>query len=52
MELDAPWDGFLWNSIFDLFFENLPRKFHFYENPTGITGTLHEDVFIFMTISS
>jgi hypothetical protein len=33
------------------FFENLSRKLNFYENPTRITGTLHGDVLIFMTIS-
>ena len=33
------------------FFETLSRKFKFHYNPTGITGTLHNDVFTFMTIS-
>ena len=47
-----PLDGFWWNSIFDFFFfENLSRKFKFLENPTRITGTLHEDFFTFMTIN-
>jgi hypothetical protein len=32
------------------FFETLSRKFKFHYNPTGITGTLHNDVFTFMTI--
>jgi hypothetical protein len=36
----------IWN-----LFENLYRKFKFHENPTRIAGTLHEDVFTFMTIS-
>jgi hypothetical protein len=36
-----PLDGFLWNLIFWVFFENLSR----------ITGTLHEDVCTFMLIS-
>jgi hypothetical protein len=31
--------------------ENLSRKFKFLCNPTRITGTLHEDVFTFMTMS-
>ena len=34
------------------FFANLSRKFKFHEKPTKITGTLHEDVFTFITISS
>ena len=33
------------------FFENLSRKFKFLSNPTKITGTLHENVFTFITIS-
>ena len=33
------------------FFENLSRKFKFYYNRTRIMGTLHEDVFTFMTVS-
>jgi hypothetical protein len=32
------------------FFENLSGKLKFYWNLTRITGTLHEDVFTFMTI--
>jgi hypothetical protein len=32
-------------------FENLPRKFMFYQNPTKITGTLCEDVFTSTSIS-
>ena len=31
-------------------FENLSRKLKFYQNPTRITDTLHENVFTFMTI--
>ena len=34
-----------------VFFENLSPKFKFRYNPTRITGTLHEDVSTFMTIS-
>ena len=33
------------------FFENLSIKVKAHETPTRILGTLHEDVFIFMTIS-
>jgi hypothetical protein len=33
------------------FFENLLGKFKFRSNLTRITGTLHEDVFTFMTMS-
>ena len=33
------------------FFENLLRKFKFHYNLTTVTGTLHEDVFAFLTIS-
>jgi hypothetical protein len=33
-----------------VFFENLLREFKFHSNPTRITGTLREDVLIFMTI--
>jgi hypothetical protein len=32
-------------------FENLLRKFNFRWNPTRITGTLHEEVFTFTTVS-
>jgi hypothetical protein len=32
------------------FFENLTRKLNFLYNLTRITGTLHEDLYIFMTI--
>ena len=46
-----PLDGFLWNLIFEPFFENLSRKFKFHYNPTKIMGTLHEDVSTFMAIS-
>jgi hypothetical protein len=43
--------GFLWNHRFDIFFpENLATDFKFYWNPTRITGTLHVDVFTFMTV--
>ena len=42
-------DEFLWNLIFETFFENLSRKFKLYYNLTGITGTLHEDICTFMT---
>ena len=41
MKFDSYWD----------FFENLSTWFKFYENPTRITDTLHEDVFTFMTLS-
>jgi hypothetical protein len=33
------------------FFENLSRKLKFHENPTRITGILHEDFFTFCTAS-
>jgi hypothetical protein len=36
---------------FWLFFENMWRKFVFHWNPTGITGTSHEDLCTFKTIS-
>jgi hypothetical protein len=45
-----PINGF-WRNLIFRFFENLPRRFKFYHNSTKITGTLHEDVFTFMTIS-
>jgi hypothetical protein len=34
-----------------VFFENLPRKFKFHKNLTGIADTLHEDLRIFTTLS-
>ena len=34
-----------------VFFENLSRKFKFHYNRTKITGTLHEDQYIFLIIS-
>jgi hypothetical protein len=43
-------DGFWWKLIFELFSENLSRRFKFHQNWTIITGTLHEDVFTYMTI--
>jgi hypothetical protein len=46
-----PMDRFWWNLILELFFENLLRKFEFWSKPTRITGTVRENVFIFMTIS-
>jgi hypothetical protein len=33
------------------FFENMTRKFRFYSNLTRMTGTLNEDLYIFMVIS-
>ena len=39
-----PLDGFSWNLIFWVFFENLSRKFKFHWNLTRITGSLHEDL--------
>ena len=49
-QLDPHWTDFdkIWNIGF--LFENLSRKFKFYQNPTRITGTLHEDVFTCLTI--
>ena len=35
-----------------LFFENLARKFKFHYNRTRITGTLHENQYKFLIISS
>ena len=46
-----PVDWFWLNLTFELFFEKLSRKFNFHSNPTRIMGTLHEHVFILMTIS-
>ena len=43
-------DGFWWKLIFELFSENLSRRFKFHQNWTVITGTLHEDVFTYITI--
>jgi hypothetical protein len=43
-----PLDGFSWNFMFGDFFENLLKKFKFDYNLTRITGTLHEDICIFM----
>jgi hypothetical protein len=45
-----PLDGFWWNLIFEIFFENLSRKFKFHYNQTKVRGTLHQDVFTFMTV--
>ena len=42
-----PLDVFLWNLIFDFFFGNQSRKFHFNYNQTKIKGTLHEDQYTF-----
>ena len=36
---------------FSFFFKNLSRDLKFHYNSTRITGTLHDDVFTFMTIS-
>ena len=44
-----PPDGF--SIKFDIFVENLLRKFKFYQTPTRIMGTINEDVFTFKTIS-
>ena len=33
------------------FFENLSRKFKLHENPTTVTGTLHENISAFMTLA-
>jgi hypothetical protein len=38
------------NLMFEIFFENLSRKFRLHSDPTRITGTLHEDVSTFLTI--
>ena len=46
-----PLDGFSWNSIFEGFLENLPRKIKFHSNMTRIAGTLHEDLCTFRIIS-
>ena len=48
-----PLDGFWWKLIFELFFfpKICRENSSFIKNPTIITGTLHEDVFTFMTIS-
>ena len=42
-----PVDGFLWNLIFEDFFENLLRKFMFHWNRTGKKNNLHEDQYTF-----
>ena len=44
-------DGFSQNLILEHFFDNLLRKFKFYQNLTRITGTLHEDQNTFLIIS-
>jgi hypothetical protein len=47
--------GFHWTdfdeTLYLSFFENLSTNFKFNYNPKRITGTLHEDVLTFMTIS-
>jgi len=43
-----PLDGFSWSFMFGDIFENLLKKFKFDYNMTRITGTLHEDICIFM----
>jgi hypothetical protein len=47
----APTERILMKLDMCAFFENLLRKFKFQQNLTRTTGTLHEDVFTFMTIS-
>ena len=42
-------DGFLWNLI--LCFSKMWRKFECHYNPTRITGSLHEDLCVFMAVS-
>ena len=49
--LGCHWMAFHEIWYFTNFFENLPRKFKFHYNMTRITGTLHEDRFIFMLTS-
>ena len=44
-------DGFPWNLIFQLFFENLSRKFKFHQKSKRITDSVHECVFTFMKTS-
>ena len=49
-ELGSHWTDF--GGILHLsFFENQSIKCKFHYNPTRITGTVHEDVFTFITIS-
>jgi hypothetical protein len=38
-----PLDGFLWNLVFEYFFENLQRNLKFDQNLTRISAALHED---------
>jgi hypothetical protein len=46
-----PVDRFWLNLIFELFYENLSKKFKFNWNPKIITGNLDEGVSVFMEIS-
>jgi hypothetical protein len=45
-----PVDEFSWNFDIWVFFENLPWKLKFHWNFARIRGTLHEDIFAFITI--
>ena len=44
-------DRFWWNFVFRLFFRRFVEEIQVLLNLTRITGTLHKDVFTFMTIS-
>jgi hypothetical protein len=44
-------DEFVWNLVFEYFFEIMSRKFCFHWNRTRITGTLHEDQSTYLIIS-
>jgi hypothetical protein len=46
-QLSCHWKDF--HVILCLFFQNLSRKFNFHWNLTRITGTLHEDRYIFLS---
>jgi hypothetical protein len=50
-QLGSQWTDFDKTWYLSFFFENLSRKSKFNKNPIKITGTLHEDVSTFMTIS-
>jgi hypothetical protein len=48
-QLGSDWTDFLWNLI--LCFSKMWRKFECHYNPPRITGSLHEDLCVFMAVS-
>jgi hypothetical protein len=52
MKHRPPLDGISWNAIFEDFSEVCRKKIMFHWNLTWTTGTLHEDISIFMIICS